>query len=108
MKHSVAMKLSSEDLTRHLAQGLHRCIFVHGEALLLAIEAADAIRAAARAAEYVEREVMIVEQGFKWAELRNSAQSLSLFSTRNWWICASRPASPAWKGRRPCRIIASN
>lgn len=76
------MKISGEDLPRHLAQGLAPLYVVHGEALLLAIEAADAIRAAARAAEYVEREVMIVEQGFKWAELRNSAQSLSLFSTR--------------------------
>lgn len=76
------MKLSGEDLPRHLAKGLAPLYVVHGEALLLSIEAADAIRAAARAAEYVEREVMIVEQGFKWAELRNSAQSLSLFSTR--------------------------
>jgi len=76
------MKISGEDLPRQLAQGLAPLYVVHGEALLLSIEAADAIRAAARAAEYVEREVMIVEQGFKWAELRNSAQSLSLFSTR--------------------------
>ena len=76
------MKLSGEDLQRHLAKGLAPLYVVHGEALLLAIEAADAIRAAARAADYVEREIMIVEHGFKWAELRNSAQSLSLFSTR--------------------------
>jgi len=76
------MKLSGEDLPRHLASGLKPLYVIHGEALLLAIEAADAIRAAARTAGFVERDVLIAEQGFKWAELRNSAQSLSLFSTR--------------------------
>jgi DNA polymerase-3 subunit delta len=50
--------------------------------LLLAIEAADAIRNAAREAGYTERETIIVEQYFKWGELRNSAQSMSLFSSR--------------------------
>ncbi|WP_320412329.1 DNA polymerase III subunit delta [Candidatus Nitrotoga sp. HW29] len=69
-------------MSHHLAQGLALLYVVHGEALLLAIEAADAIRAAARTAGYTEREVLIAEPGFKWAELRNSAQSLSLFSTR--------------------------
>ncbi|MDQ3268296.1 MAG: DNA polymerase III subunit delta [Pseudomonadota bacterium] len=76
------MKLSGEDLPHHLVRGLAPLYVIHGEALLLAIEAADAIRAAARTAGYTEREVLIAESGFKWAELRNSAQSLSLFSTR--------------------------
>jgi DNA polymerase-3 subunit delta len=76
------MRIDSEDLSRHLAKGLGSLYVVHGEALLLAIEAADAIRAAAREAGYSEREVIIAEQHFKWAELRNSAQSLSLFASR--------------------------
>lgn len=76
------MKLSGEELPRHLASGLKPLYVVHGDAPLLSIEAADAIRAAARAAGYGEREVLTVEQGFKWAELRNSAQCLSLFSSR--------------------------
>lgn len=76
------MKLSSEDLPRHLARGLAPLYVIHGDAPLLALEAADAVRAAARAAGYGEREVLTVEPGFKWAELKNSAQSLSLFSSR--------------------------
>ena len=76
------MKLPGEDLPRHLASGLKPLYVIHGDALLLSIEAADAIRAAARAAGYTEREVLTAEPGFKWAELRNSAQSLSLFSAR--------------------------
>ena len=76
------MRIDSEDLPRHLAKGLGSLYVVHGEALLLAIEAADAIRTAAREAGYSEREVIIAEQHFKWAELRNSAQSMSLFASR--------------------------
>lgn len=76
------MRTSTEDLPQHLSRGLGSLYVIHGGALLLAIEAADAIRSAARAAGYSEREVLIAEQGFKWAELRNSAQSMSLFSSR--------------------------
>ena len=76
------MKLSTDDLPRHLGKGLQPLYVIHGEASLPAIEAADAIRAAARDAGYSEREVLIVERGFNWTELRHSTQSLSLFSTR--------------------------
>ena len=76
------MAISSEDLPRHLASGLQPLYVVYGDAPLLAIEAADAIRLAARAAGYGERETFVAEQHFKWHELRSSAQNLSLFSTR--------------------------
>ena len=75
------MKLSVEDLPHHLNKGLQPLYVVHGAALLLAIEAADAIRAAARKTGCEEREVLIADTGFKWAELCNSSQSLSLFSS---------------------------
>lgn len=76
------MKLASEDLPRHLAQGLKPLYVVHGAAMLLAIEAGDAIRLAARKAGFAERETFIAEQHFKWEALRDSAQSLSLFSAQ--------------------------
>ena len=76
------MKLTSEDLPRQLDKGLAPLYVIHGEALLLAIEAADAVRAAARTAGYTEREVLTVEPGFKWPELKNCAQSMSLFSEK--------------------------
>jgi len=76
------MRISSEDLPQHLKRGLGSLYVIHGEALLLAIEAADAIRNAAREAGYTERETIVAEQHFKWGELRNSAQSMSLFSSR--------------------------
>ena len=76
------MIIASEDLPRHLSSGLKPLYVVYGDALLLSIEAADSIRVAAREAGYSERETLIAEQYFKWAELRNSAQSLSLFSSK--------------------------
>lgn len=76
------MPISSEELPRHLAAGLRPLYVVYGDAQLLAIEAADSIRAAARAAGYGERELLVAEQHFKWSELRGSAQSLSLFAAR--------------------------
>ena len=76
------MKITIEDLPRHLSKGLQPLYVIHGAAMLLAIEAADAIRAAARNDGYSEREILIADTGFKWAELRESAQSLSLFSSR--------------------------
>jgi DNA polymerase III subunit delta len=76
------MPITCEDLPRHLTSGLKPLYVVYGDALLLAIEAADSIRAAARAAGYTERETFSAEQHFKWAELHNSAKSLSLFASR--------------------------
>ncbi len=76
------MIVASEELPRHLRAGLKPLYVVCGDAPLLAIEAADSIRAAARAADYPEREIFVVEQHFNWGQLRNSAQSLSLFASR--------------------------
>ena len=76
------MQLTSETLPRHLASGLRPLYVIHGDALLLAIEAADSIRAAAREVGYTEQNTLIAEQHFKWAELKNQAISLSLFAER--------------------------
>jgi DNA polymerase III subunit delta len=76
------MKLSVDDLPHHLSKGLQPLYVIHGAAMLLAIEAADAIRAASRNEGCDEREVLIADTGFKWAELRNSAQGMSLFSAK--------------------------
>src|SRR6266481_2726995 len=76
------MAITSEELPRQLDTGLKPLYVICGDAPLLAIEAADSIRAAARAAGYIERETFVAEQHFKWNQLRDSAQNLSLFATR--------------------------
>ena len=51
------MQLKPEQLAQHLKKGLAPIYFIYGDELLLVQEAADAIRAAARAQGYSEREV---------------------------------------------------
>jgi len=55
---------------------------VTGAEPLLIAEAATAIRQAARAAGYAEREVHFIERGFDWDELLRDSANLSLFATR--------------------------
>ncbi len=55
---------------------------VAGDEPLQLMEAADAVRAKARAAGYTEREVLDVEPNFDWDALARSAASPSLFATR--------------------------
>lgn len=72
------MQLRPEQLAAHLERNLAPLYVVHGDGLL-AIEAADAIRAAARGHGYAEREVLMVTPGFKWDDLFLAAGNLSLF-----------------------------
>jgi DNA polymerase-3 subunit delta len=55
---------------------------VSGDEPLLVGEAADAIRAAARAAGYADRQVFFVDRSFSWDELRLASHSLSLFAEK--------------------------
>jgi DNA polymerase-3 subunit delta len=73
----------AEDLPRHLARGpLAPLYVVSGDELLLAIEAQDAIRAAARAAGYTERSVLHADARYDWSQLTGATQGMSLFSER--------------------------
>jgi len=76
------MRLKPEQLATHLQQGLAPLYLVFGDEPLLALEAADAIRAAARQEGYSEREVLTVESGFSWQSLLASGSNLSLFAER--------------------------
>jgi hypothetical protein len=52
---------------------------IHGDEPLLALEAADAVRTAARQRGCSEREVLHVERGFDWSALAHAGASQSLF-----------------------------
>ena len=74
------MRLRAEQLPAALARGLAGIYLVSGAEPLLVGEAADAIRAAARAAGFADRRVFFIDRSFSWDELRLAAQSLSLFA----------------------------
>ncbi len=77
------MQLRSDQIDAHLARGLHRIYTIHGDEALLAQEAGDALRAAARAAGFGERKVFTVSGAhFDWSSLLGAAQAMSLFAER--------------------------
>lgn len=77
------MQIKPEQLDAQLARGLKALYTVHGDEPLLAQEAADAVRAAARAAGYTERKVFVVSGAhFDWSGVLGAAQAMSLFAER--------------------------
>jgi DNA polymerase-3 subunit delta len=77
------MQLAAAQIAQHLQRGLKSLYTVHGDEPLLAQEAADAIRAAARAQGYGERTVHTVAGAhFDWSEVLAAGGSLSLFADK--------------------------
>jgi DNA polymerase-3 subunit delta len=76
------VQIKPEQLDRHLQEQLAPVYFISGDDPLRVMQAADAVRAAARGQGYDEREVLTVETGFDWGSLQSAAGSLSLFSAR--------------------------
>jgi DNA polymerase-3 subunit delta len=76
------MQLRPDQLEARLARGLEAVYTLHGDEPLLAQEAADAIRAKARAAGYSERTVFTVSGAhFDWSGVLGAAQARSLFAS---------------------------
>lgn len=78
----IPMQINTDQLANHLKRGLAPVYFVYGEELLLVEEGCQAIRAAAQAAGYRDRQLLTVESGFDWNGLFAATRSLSLFAER--------------------------
>lgn len=77
------MQLPLAQLANHLQKGLRPLYVLHGDEALLVQEAADAIRAAARAQGYGERTVHTVAGAhFDWSAVLAAGASLSLFADK--------------------------
>ena len=76
------MQLRSGELEAQLKKSLLPAYVIHGDEPLLAMEAADAVRAAARRAGFAEREVLEPGRSFDWSEFTHVTGSLSLFATK--------------------------
>lgn len=77
------MQIKPDQLENHLARGLRPIYTIHGDEPLLAQEAGDAVRAAARAAGYSERQVFVASGAhFDWSGVIGAAQEMSLFAER--------------------------
>lgn len=76
------MQLRFDAIDAHLTKSLAPLYVITSDEHLLALEAADKLRKAARAQGLSEREVLVVERSFKWGELLAANQSQSLFGDR--------------------------
>ena len=76
------MQLRAAELEAHLAKTPAPAYAIHGDEPLLALEAADAVRAAARRRGFAERVVLEPGRHFDWSELTHAAASLSLFGAK--------------------------
>lgn len=74
------MRLRLEQLVSHLGGNLAPVYAVSGDEPLQQGEAADAIRAAARQAGYLSREIFEADARFDWSRLQEEANALSLFA----------------------------
>ena len=76
------MNIAADRLPDQLARGLAALYVVVGDEPLAAQEAADAIRAAARAAGHSERNVYTVQGRYNWQSIFSGSDNLSLFAER--------------------------
>lgn len=101
------MKLLAERLPGELARGLAALYVIVGEEPLAAQEAADAIRAAARAAGYGERVVHTVQGRHDWGALLASGDNLSLFAERRLIEIRIPSGKPGIEGAKALEAYAS-
>ncbi len=102
------MQIRNDDLAAHLARGVGALYVIHGDEPLLALEAGDAIRAAARAAGAVEREVFVAEQGFKWDAFLATNANASLFGDRKCVDLRIPNGKPGVEGGKALEAYAGN
>lgn len=76
------MRIKPEQLNSELRKSLLPVYLLSGDEPLQVGEAADAIRAAARQAGYVVREIINIEHGNEWGQLAEEADALSIFADK--------------------------
>ena len=101
------MRLRFESLTSHVQQPLLPIYWVSGDEPFQVDEACKQLRQAAQQQGYSEREVYHAERGFNWAQLRQSADSLSLFSERKLIELRLPSGKPGTDGSKALQEYAS-
>jgi DNA polymerase-3 subunit delta len=102
------VNLRPQQLAAHLERTLAPVYAVHGDEPLLAMEAGDAIRAAARKAGCEEREVLVAERGFDWDSFVAANANLGLFGTRKLVDLRIPTGKPGVEGAKALEACAAS
>ena len=102
------MEIRLNQLGAHLARMLAPLYVVHGDEPLLAMEAGDAIRAAARHAGCEDREIFVAEPGFKWDALMAANANLGLFGSKKLIDLRVPSGKPGTEGARTLEYCAAH
>src|SRR3989442_2084441 len=101
------MKIGTRQLESQLRKGIGPLYAVHGAETLLALEAADRIREAARKAGCTEREIFFAEPGVDWNKLGAAAANLSLFASKRLVELRIPTGKPGAEGARAIEASCS-
>jgi DNA polymerase-3 subunit delta len=101
------VRITTRQLAQHLKKGLAPLYTLHGPEALLALEAADLLRAAARKDGCSEREVFTAEPGADWSRLGAAAANLSLFSTKRLLEVRVPTGKPGADGGKALEALAA-
>ena len=103
------MQLALNQLSSHLAKGLRSLYVLHGDEPLQQQEAADAIRAAARAQGYTERSsYTVMGAHFDWSGVLAAGGSLSLFADKQILEIRIPSGKPGKDGSAALQQLASS
>jgi DNA polymerase-3 subunit delta len=102
------MQVRADDLPSLLPRGVASLYVIHGDEPLLALEAGDAIRAAARAAGATQREVFVVEPGFRWDAFLSANVNRGLFGERTLIDLRIPSGKPGVEGGKALQTYAAN
>jgi DNA polymerase III subunit delta len=102
------LKTTPEKLAAALSKGPAAVYLLSGDEPLTQGEAADAIRAAARAAGFTEREVYFIDRANSgpWDEIFAAAQAMSLFATRRLIEIRIPGSKPGVEGSKALQELA--
>jgi len=102
------VKITTRQLESALRNGVARLYAIHGAEALLALEAADRIRDAARKDGCTEREIFFAEPGVDWNRLGAAASNLSLFASKRLVELRIPTGKPGTEGGKAIEAWASN
>lgn len=101
------MRLRFETLTGHVKQDLLPIYFISGDEPFQVDEACKCLREAARQQGFSERQIYHVDRSFDWDQLRQSADSLSLFAERKMIELRLASGKPGTEGSKALQDYAA-